>query len=287
MTFKHYAKEDYAAVCDFLIELNRADTCHIHWNWARFEWMAEHPEFDQSALSSIGLWTDGDRVVGAAIYDMYFGEGFCAALPSHAQIFPDILDYAFRELRDGGGFGFAICDDRLDEIAAAEQAGFSAVEQDETMLCMPLRCPLKVSLPDGYRFASLDPVRDAYALQWLFWQGFDHGSDREEFERTEEIIPRVRPHFNPDLCLAALDPSGEPAACCCVWYLGDTDYAYLEPVCTVPAHRGCGLAKALIYEALNRAHRLGAQRAFVLSDMDFYRKLGFEPHRHFTFYWKQ
>ena len=66
--FRHFKNEDYDAVCEFLIELNRNSTDHIHWNWARFEWMYEHPEFDKSSIGSICLWTDSDRIVGAAIY---------------------------------------------------------------------------------------------------------------------------------------------------------------------------------------------------------------------------
>lgn len=36
---------------------------------------------DESTKDAIGLWVDGEKVVGAAIYDMYFGKGFCGALP--------------------------------------------------------------------------------------------------------------------------------------------------------------------------------------------------------------
>lgn len=69
MAFKRYTKDDYEAVCRFLIELNERDRTHINWNWARFEWMVEYPEFDNSLISSIGLWIEGeDEVVGAAIY---------------------------------------------------------------------------------------------------------------------------------------------------------------------------------------------------------------------------
>ena len=44
MLFEKYSEDDYEAVCDFQIELNRADRSHINWNWARFEWMYEHPD---------------------------------------------------------------------------------------------------------------------------------------------------------------------------------------------------------------------------------------------------
>ena len=67
MEFRHYGDADYESVCDFLIELNRDSREHIHWNWARLEWMIEHPEFDKSLKGAIGLWRDGERVVGAAI----------------------------------------------------------------------------------------------------------------------------------------------------------------------------------------------------------------------------
>ena len=51
--------------------------------------------------------------------------------------------------------------------------------------------------------------------------------------------------------------------------------------------RGKGIAKAVIYEALNRAKDLGAKKAYVISDMDFYGKLGFEKEYRFSFYWKK
>ena len=97
MIVKQYQPSDYQAVCDFLIALNRDDRTHINWNWARFEWMAEHPEFDKSLSDSIGLWRDGDKVVGAAIYDMYFGEAFCGVLKDYEALYPEILDYAYHK----------------------------------------------------------------------------------------------------------------------------------------------------------------------------------------------
>ncbi|MBQ1616815.1 MAG: GNAT family N-acetyltransferase, partial [Ruminococcus sp.] len=100
---RQYTEQDFEAVCDFLIELNRDDNSHINWNWARFEWMSEHPEFDKSCINSIGLWLDNGKIVGAAIYDMYFGEAFCGALPGYQTIYPEIVNYAYRELRDENG----------------------------------------------------------------------------------------------------------------------------------------------------------------------------------------
>ena len=147
------------------------------------------------------------------------------------------------------------------------------------------------SLPAGYSFSEVDFAKvDSREIQWMFWQGFDHGDDVAEFEedyaRTMRAKLKVRKHFDPELSVSAKDPSGERAAYCCVWFLDGTDYAYVEPVCTVPSHRGKGLAAALLTEALTRAKNLGAKNAYVLSDMEFYKRIGFGIDRKYTFYWK-
>ena len=286
VSFRSYRDEDYEAVCDFLIELNQKNKSHINWNWARFEWMMEHPEFDKSASSSIGLWRSEGRIVGAAIYDMYFGEAFCAALPEYEALYPKILDYAYRELKDDSGLGIAVHDGNQAEIAAAKAVGFVREEQQETVMRLDLDNLMISDLPEGFSLSELDPVREAYDFQWLLWQGFDHGEDREAFEREDPVIPQNRRHLNQRLSLTALAPDGGKAAYCCVWFHKDADYAYVEPVCTIPCCRGKGIAAALLSEALNRAKTLGAKEAYVISDLPFYEKLGFEKAQHYTFYRK-
>ncbi|MBR6038953.1 MAG: GNAT family N-acetyltransferase [Clostridia bacterium] len=286
MEFRHFSDADYEAVCDFLIALNRSDRTHINWNWARFEWMYEHPEFDKSAMDAIGLWLDGGKVVGAAIYDMYFGEAFCGVLPEYASLYPEVLRYAYDTLRDNTGIAIAICDTNTAEIEAAKRAGFAPIDQTEMIMKIDLSTARDAALPEGFTLHEPHPVEDAEKMQWLFWQGFDHGEDRAEFEREESVMPRVRKHMRRELGIAAVDETGEYAAFCCLWYSEKTDYAYVEPVCTIPRHRGKGLAKALLCEAMHRARVLGAKTAYVISDMPFYEKLGFRKAYHYTFYRK-
>lgn len=45
--------------------------------------MIEHPETDKTKLETIGLWWEKDSIVGAAIYDMYYGEAFCGVLKAY------------------------------------------------------------------------------------------------------------------------------------------------------------------------------------------------------------
>ena len=281
-----YRDEDYEAVCKFLIELNRADRSHINWNWARFEWMMEHPEFDRDARSAIGLWWAGDRVVGAAIYDMYYGEAFCGALPEYQALYPEILDYAWRVLKDDSGLAIAINQKNEAEKKAALQAGFERIDQKETIMERSLDQDFPSSLPEGFALREMDQIADREALSWLFWQGFDHGEDREAFERSFDPVSHARKHFNKSLCLSAVDASGAPVSHCSLWFHPNTDYAYVEPVCTIPSCRGKRIASALLSEAFSRAKTLGAKKAYVISDLPFYEKLGFEITQHYSFWRK-
>ena len=63
---------------------------------------------------------------------------------------------------------------------------------------------------------------------------------------------------------------------CGLWYNKSTDYVYVEPVCTIPQYRKKGIAKCILTETLKRAYDLGAKKAYVISDMEFYKRLGFK-----------
>ena len=60
-----------------------------------------------------------------------------------------------------------------------------------------------------------------------------------------------------------VDPDGEIASFCTIWYDDVTRTAYIEPVATIPEHLRRGLARATLTEGLQRLQELGAVRAFV------------------------
>ena len=106
--------------------------------------------------------------------------------------------------------------------------------------------------------------------QLVIHRGFDNDGLPEKWDY--EFLKRI-PHANDELKTFAIS-GGEYRAHCGLWYeSGDT--AYIEPVATLPEHRNKGLAKAVVYEACNRAKALGAKRAIVLSDNEFYFRIGF------------
>ncbi len=128
--------------------------------------------------------------------------------------------------------------------------------------------------------------QDNEQYQLVLWKGFDHGDDLHEFQKTFLPEQPVKPNEIKYLKLAVMDQNGSFVAHCQCWYRQDTDYAYVEPVCVVPAYRSMGVGKAVVSEALNRCKKLGAKEAYVLSDMEFYKSMGFEPFSTYRFYWK-
>lgn len=54
--FRNFNRSYFEKVNEFLIALSMDNHTHINWNWARWEWMFFHPEFDKNSLDKIGLW---------------------------------------------------------------------------------------------------------------------------------------------------------------------------------------------------------------------------------------
>ena len=286
---KRFSMDDYDKVIQFLIELSEENRYHINWNWARFEWMIGHPYTNIEEINKIGLWYMDDRIVGAAIYDMYFGEAAILTLKKYEYLYPEIINYAYDNLKDENGLGIAIYDKDNSLINVAKNNGFNIFEQQENIMDIMLDKDYKYILPNGIRIEAFDPSTNIDEFLYLMWQGFNHGSNYDEFLNSDDAKLKGRPrtHFNKNLSLVAKNEKNEMVAYISLWYMEDTNYAYLEPVCTIPAYRGLGIAKALIYEGLNRVKKLGAEIVYVESDMNFYEKIGFKHKFHYDFYWKK
>ena len=167
ITFRTFEDADYDAVIGFFVELCKDARDHINWNWARFEWMYEHPEFNKDLISSRGLWLEGERVVGASIYDMYYGEAFIGVLPSYEKLYPAVIEYAYGHLRDDNGLGIAVLDTDDKLIYMLRQKGFLATGQDETVLSADLSGHKSPVLPEGIRIEEMDSGDDLYKFGWM------------------------------------------------------------------------------------------------------------------------
>ena len=93
------------------------------------------------------------------------------------------------------------------------------------------------------------------------------------------ILPYSKPfpeaNFRPDLTTVIKAPDGDYACFAGMWFDERNNYAYLEPLATVPAYRRMGLAKAALVEAMEKTKELGATYCFG-GVPEFYAALGFE-----------
>lgn len=70
-----------------------------------------------------------------------------------------------------------------------------------------------------------------------------------------------------------------------VLYIQNSEYAYVEPVFTLPEYRKMGLGKATVLEGVKRCGKRGAKYAIDLSTQQFYYSIGFYPIQNET-WWK-
>ena len=105
--------------------------------------------------------------------------------------------------------------------------------------------------------------------------------DDDDAERCFRAL-RNAPDYHPELDLSVVDGNGEIASFAGIWYDDLNKIGILEPVGTIPKYRRMGLAKAVVYEAINKVAAMGAKRIFVGSDQQFYLSLGFK-----VMYYKQ
>ena len=109
-----------------------------------------------------------------------------------------------------------------------------------------------------------------------------------ELEDTKRRPGFQARHWNDALRVLIVAPNGEYAAHCGMWYLPGDEYAYVEPVFTLPEYRRMGLGKAAVLEGVKRCKDLGARCAYVGSDQQFYYSIGFYPYENETWWvWRK
>jgi GNAT superfamily N-acetyltransferase len=134
--------------------------------------------------------------------------------------------------------------------------------------------------PDGYVLTTMAALGDPElraAAHRVAWDGSTRSAD--DVRRTMEQWP-----YRPDLDVVLLTTDGEPVGSALAWYDESYEYGELEPVGVSAAHRGRGLASAMLQHALARLRDAGASHAVVgaRGDDDYplprkvYASVGFE-----------
>lgn len=270
---------DYLAVRRFLVRVNNViPMAAPEFLWSRWEWTFCLPFLDRGHLGDVGVWENDGEVVGLATYEYGRGEAYLAVDPLvRALLLPELVEHAVTQLHDGGRVGIPVGDDEADLAAILAGRGFHPVDRTEETVVRELVDLPPSQLPDGYTITSLADGIDLHRLHECLHRGFDHPEPvpLDEVALDWRMRSLTAPTLIPELNIVVVAPDGQYAAYCGSFHDPSTDYVQLEPVCTVPRHRGLGCGKAAVVEALTRAAHLGVRTGYVGSGQPFYTSLGF------------
>lgn len=261
--------EQYESIYQFLLEAEKLEY-NEHFHWGRFEWMHAHSYLDEDKLTSIAMFKDENgTIVGLTTYDTGYDDRVYLIHTSSDKM---LLEYMVDTVLEAEGDGAVIKANSNDTVLCQilQEKGFEKKHRCACILSLDLTNPLDYSMPYAYSMSPQGCVADPWQYQLVIHKGFGNEGIPERWD--DEFLKRI-PHVNEDLKTFAI-ANNEYCAHCGLWYsTGNT--AYVEPVATVPEHRKQGLAKAVVYEACTRANAFGAKRAIVISDQEFYFRIGF------------
>lgn len=259
----------YSEICSFL--RTAADKgCNEHFHWGRFDWMMAHPFLDVDMLSKNAVFRDeSGSIVGAALFDTSFDDRwYILHFSDDRELLRCMIEYVTESDMDSVTIKASLSDPSL--CTLLNSMGFKK-QYSEKVLQMDLSSDLSYSVPNGFRISA--PDEEINNRQWkrVIHRGFNNEGEPEE--ASGDAAEAEKHLENSQYIKVFAVNHGEYTAHCGVWY-GGGDTAYIEPVATVPEHRRKGLGKAVVYEAVSRAKKCGAKRAVVLSDQEFYFRIG-------------
>lgn len=277
--------DDFYKICDFLISINHKRVITPNYLWARWVWQFG-PYMNMAHLSNIGVAEDNGKIVGLATYENDLGEAYFCVDEEYSYIKPQLMDYAKQKLSLDGKLRIILPDGDLSYQQIAIQKGFTATTQKSSVARIDINNNV-YDIPKRYKIMSFDDSDfDVDKYYDAIWRGFDNKRERNEveIESMKNNCEFHAPHYDKNLRILVVAPNGDYAAHCGMWCLPGSEYAYVEPVFTLPEYRKMGLGKAAVLEGVNRCGKLGAKQAYVLSSQQFYYSIGFYPFENETWW---
>jgi len=273
---------DFFMVSDFLTSHFKPGNKDGNWLQPAWEYMHHHPLLDKESLSKIRIWENESEIVAVAHYESRLGEAFFQIHPDYAHLKPEMLTYAEDQLvgiQDGLPRLHVYVNDN-DYMFEQEvvRRGYEKIDHYRRPLfkfAIPKPFP-PIQLPEGYTLKSLADDNDLHKINRVLWRGFDHPGDPDPEDIEGRRIMQSGPNFRHDLTIVVEAPNGNFVSFSGTWHETKNKIAYVEPVATDPDYRRMGLGKAAVLEGIRRCALEGAVDAFVGSDQEFYKALGFE-----------
>lgn len=232
------------------------------------------------------IWEEDGRIVALVFYENPVSDIYFSLRPGYEELAGEMVAYAASDMpRADEKQKLVLFEGQKAVMDAAERAGYK-------------RCggycdrvydfdkPLEYPLPEGFHFVEpgkMEPGKIAKCC----WKGFDHEQEEGPWNGEQESVRRIMsaPHATLSLPVAVANEQEEYVCYAGMWWTPENHLAYMEPLCTVPAYRGRGLASAALSELYRRTKPLGATH-MTGGGNPFYEKIGFAPCIGWTFWEK-
>jgi len=223
MQVKHHPQEricsQFYEVINFL-KNHGAKGHNKNWHWGRWEWLLSHSYLDEATLPSIGIFLDGDQIVGLCTHDM--GKpAYILLNPQYNHLKPRMVDYAFDNLSQKCSSYLFVDEEDEELISIIQSKGYVLTEKSETTLVLDCQEKLTYNLDGKFSITDYHKSKDIDKYVAVIHKGF--GNEGEPAKGLTEADFSEQPHQNPSLTVFIIAPSGEYVAHCGILYTADTD----------------------------------------------------------------
>lgn len=234
-----------------------------------YPWRLASPALDGGENTRLAE-DDAGTLVGCAVWQRYWAALDLWLAPGAAGQTAEMPLFAwaegrFRALDAERGralpYWLEAREDDADRLAVLARHGYTL---DDDYAYVQMRRPLDedipaVAPPPGYRIRPLAGVSEVDAYVAPHRAAFASDSMTAAWRRRTLRCPE----YVPALDLVAEAPDGSLAGFCVLWLASTRRAGQVEPLGIAPAHRGRGLARALLAEAFARLRAHGAEVALV------------------------
>jgi len=283
---------DYNKVTQFLMDVYNTETYNSYLLRPFFEHAHHSYKFNHKLTHRFGLWEDGDKLVGITCYEMNLGECFLSVKNDYNELLPEMVKYAEENLSEKNNYRnklkIWVNSKENDKKKLLENMDYKVTKTDPfTTFSYNKNFPQRI-LPEGFTFINLENENDLKKIDDCLWYGFDKGPD--PYQGNDAIDRRLQmqsdKNFRKDLTTIIKAPDGKYVCYAGMRIEDQNEYAYLEPLATIPEYRHMGLATIALIEGMKKTKKLGMKYCFG-GTHKFYYDIGFETAGYIEFWTKE
>jgi GNAT superfamily N-acetyltransferase len=271
---------DFNKVLRYLADVYNIETLNGYLLPQFFEYAHTHPAFNHKLTHRFGLWEKNNDIVGMTCYEMNVGECFISIKSGYNSLLSEMIIYSEKNLseRNNGKNSLSIwtIDKEIEKKNIIEKMGYKKIHSEPVTIFTYDKPFSERTLPKGFSAISLEDENDHRKINDCLWYGFDNGPAPDPEQDIDcRMLMQSGPNFRKDLTTIIKTPNGEYVCFAGMWIDEQNNYAYLEPMATVPEYRRMGLGTIALVEGMKKTKALGVKYCFG-GVREFYHKIGFK-----------